>query len=110
MRFYFYKLLVILKMNDPEIVTERIQLRLIDVSDLDAIHKLHSLTETDKYNALGIPKNSEETKSIIESWITENESNDIKNYTFAIDNKSNGKFMGLFGLKLGNKKYKRAEV
>ena len=36
--------------------------------------------------------------------------NFIKNYTFAIDNTSNGKFMGLFGLKLGNKKYKRAEV
>ena len=36
--------------------------------------------------------------------------NFIKNYTFAIDNNSNGKFICLFGLKLVNKKYKRAEV
>lgn len=110
MRFYFYKVFINFKMTGIKIVTERIQLRLIDVSDLESIHKLHSLPETDKYNALGIPKNSEVTKSIIEPWILENQLNEIINYTFAIDNKSNGKFMGLFGLKLGNKKYKRAEV
>ncbi len=97
-------------MTEIEILTERIKLRLIDVSDLDSIHDLHSLPETDEYNALGIPKNIEETKSIIEPWIAENQLIEIKNYTFAIDNKSNGKFIGLFGLKLGNEKYKNAEV
>ncbi|MGB0788684.1 MAG: GNAT family N-acetyltransferase [Marinirhabdus sp.] len=97
-------------MTEIEIVTERIKLRLINLSDLGSIHKLHSLPETDEYNALGIPKNIEETKSIIEPWVAENQLNEIKNYTLAIDNRSNGEFMGLFGLKLGNKKYKRAEV
>lgn len=97
-------------MNETEIETERIRLRLIDRSDLDSIHTLHSLPETDKYNALGIPNSIEETKAIIEPWIKENRSEEIKNYTFAIDNKSNGKFMGLFGLKIGHQKYKRAEV
>jgi len=80
------------------------------MSDLDSIHTLHSLPETDQYNALGIPKNIEETKSIIKPWIVENRINEIDNYTFAIENKSNGEFIGLFGLKLGNKNYKRAEV
>lgn len=97
-------------MIEIEIVTERIKLRLIDFSDLDSIHKLHSLPETDEFNALGIPKNIEETKSIIEPWITENELSKIKNYTFAIENKSAKEFIGLIGLKLGNKKYRRGEV
>ncbi|MEH6762324.1 GNAT family N-acetyltransferase [Maribacter arcticus] len=97
-------------MNETEIRTERIRLRLIDISDLDSIHTLHSLPETDTYNALGIPNSIEETKAIIEPWIKENRSEEIKNYTFAIDNKLNGKFMGLFGLKIGHQKYKRAEV
>ena len=97
-------------MTKIEIVTERIKLRLIALSDLDAIHNLHSLPETDAFNALEIPNNIEETKTVTKPWVLENKLNEIKNHTFAIDNKSNGIFMGLFGLKLGNKKYKRAEV
>ncbi|EZH72567.1 GNAT family acetyltransferase [Aquimarina atlantica] len=93
-----------------EIVTERTKLRLITLSDLDAIHELHSLPETDEYNTLGIPVHIEETKSIIEPWIKENQLHEIKNYTLAIETKSEGKFIGLFGLKIGNKKYNRGEV
>ena len=83
---------------------------MIEFSDLDAIHKLHSLPETDEYNTLGIPKTIEETKQIISSWIVENEFNDTKNYTFAIEDKLTNDFIGLFGLKLGNEKYKSGEV
>jgi len=36
--------------------------------------------------------------------------NTVRNYTFAIETKSDKKFVGLFGLKLGNEKYKRGEV
>ncbi|WP_109097978.1 GNAT family N-acetyltransferase [Aquimarina sp. AU58] len=97
-------------MTRIEIVTERTKLRLITLSDLDSIHKLHSLPETDKYNTLGIPIHIEETKSIIEPWIEENQLHEIKKYTFAIETKSDGKFIGLFGLKIGNKKYNRGEV
>jgi len=97
-------------MNKIEITTDRIKLRLIELLDIDSIHQLHALPETDEYNTLGIPKNIEETKSIIEPWIAENKLNDIKNYTFAIERKLEGKFMGLFGLKLGSKKYNRGEV
>ena len=97
-------------MAEIEILTERTKLRLIDISDLDSIHKLHSLPETDEFNTLGIPENKQETQSVISSWIAENQLSPIKNYTFAIEHKSSGEFMGLFGLKLGNAKYKRAEV
>ncbi len=91
-------------------ITERLKLRFIDLSDLDSIHKLHSLPETDEYNALGIPDNVMETQSIIEPWIAENKSSKIRNYTFAIENRLNSEFIGLIGLKLGNEKYKRGEV
>lgn len=68
------------------------------------------MPETDEYNALGIPKNIEETKSVILPWVAENGLNNIRNFTFAIDSNLNGNFIGLFGLKLGNEKYRRAEV
>ena len=90
--------------------TARTRLRLIESSDLDSIHELHSLPETDKYNTLGIPYSIEETKSVIEPWILVNESSSGRNYTFAIENKTDNGFIGLFGLKLGAEKYKRAEV
>jgi ribosomal-protein-alanine N-acetyltransferase len=93
-----------------EIYSERTKLRLIEFTDLDLIHQLHSLPETDEFNALGIPKDIEETRSVIEPWIADNKLNQIKNYTFAIEDKVSEKFIGLFGLKLGNEKYKRGEV
>jgi ribosomal-protein-alanine N-acetyltransferase len=66
-------------MNEFKLLTERTKLRLIDISDLDSIHTLHSLPETDEFNALGIPKSIEETNSIIVPWITENQLSEINN-------------------------------
>jgi hypothetical protein len=60
-------------------------LRLIETSDLSAIHNLHSLVETDEFNTLGIPEDSNETRGIIESWITSNKEKKIKSYTFVIE-------------------------
>lgn len=97
-------------MNKVDITSSRIRLRLIDISDLDAIHTLHTLPVTDKYNTLGIPKNIKETSTIIEPWINDNNKSVIQNYTFAIEEKVNPNFMGLFGLQLGSKKYNRGEV
>lgn len=97
-------------MSKPQLTTDRLTLRLIKLSDLESIHQLHSLPETDQYNTLGIPKNIEETKSIIKPWIRDNHQTRIINYTFAIEIKETGNFIGLFGLKLGIKKYSRAEV
>lgn len=97
-------------MIKTEIVTTKLKLRLIKASDLESIHNLHSLPETDRYNTLGIPKNLEQTRSIINPWMREHESSTIKNYTFAIDTNFEEIFIGLFGLKLGGSKYKSAEV
>lgn len=96
-------------MKKIEINSKRFTLRPITFSHLNVIHKLHSLPETDEYNTLGIPENIEETKSIIQSWINENEKAIITNYTFAIELIDNT-FIGLFGLKLGTPKYRKGEV
>jgi RimJ/RimL family protein N-acetyltransferase len=97
-------------MTCTKLKSERIKLRLIELSDLNSIHNLHSLPETDEFNALGIPKNIDETKSIIEPWIAENNLSEIKNYTFAIEQNNNDKFIGILGLKLWSKKHRRGEI
>lgn len=97
-------------MIEIEILTERLKLRLTELSDLNSVHNLHSLPETDAFNTRGIPESIDETESVIKDWVAENELPQIKNYTFTIETKLEEKFIGLFGLKLGNKKYKRGEV
>jgi ribosomal-protein-alanine N-acetyltransferase len=97
-------------MTGTKLKSERIELRLLELSDLKSIHSLHSLPETDEFNALGIPKNIDETKSIIEPWIAENNVSEIKNYTFAIQQNDNEKFIGVLGLKLWSKKHRRGEI
>ena len=97
-------------MSKIELSTERTRLKLIDLSDLDFIHRLHSLNETDEFNALGIPENIEQTKSIIEPWIVQNELELIKSYTFKIEGKLDNQPIGLFGFKLWDKKHRRGEV
>lgn len=56
-------------MSEIKIETGRTVLRLIELSDLEVIHNLQSLPETDEFNALGIPNNIAETKSKIVPWI-----------------------------------------
>jgi len=97
-------------MNKIEILTKRTKLRFVTLSDCDLIHELHSLPETDRFNTLGIPKNLEETKAIIESWIFENQWNVDRNYTFVIEHLESQKLIGLFGFKLSNAKYNKGEV
>jgi RimJ/RimL family protein N-acetyltransferase len=97
-------------MEEIKVETKRTRCRLINMSDLKSIHNLHALPESDEYNTLGIPENIEQTKSIIEPWVVDNNLDDKSNYTFAIETKSDDGFVGLFGLKLGRKKYKKAEV
>lgn len=93
-----------------ELHTSRLKLRLIEFSDLEAIHQLHSIPEVDEFNTLGIPENIKQTTALIESWLLANKQDEVTNYTFAIETISDKVFIGLFGVKLWPKKNKRAEV
>jgi len=97
-------------MNNELLRSKRLILTPIEHSDLHEVHHLHSMPETDRYNTLGIPDNIDVTQAVIKQWVTDNKKEDIKNYTLKIALLDSNKFIGLFGLKLGHKKYKRAEV
>ena len=97
-------------MNNVNLKTERLNLRPISENDVENIHKLHSLAETDKFNTLGIPNDITETKIIVENWISENNLENNKNYTFAVELNEEKEFIGLIGINLGKEKYRNAEV
>jgi [ribosomal protein S5]-alanine N-acetyltransferase len=95
-------------MNETHLKSERLHLKPIEISDLEAIHHLHSLPETDEFNTLGIPENIEQTRVIVENWISENQKENNQVFTFSIVFQS--QFIGLIALNLGKEKYKNAEV
>ena len=97
-------------MNNLNLKTERLNLEPISEKDIENIHKLHSLAETDKFNTLGIPKNITETEIIVEKWIAENNSENTKSYTFTVKLIEENKFIGIIGINLGKEKYRNAEV
>ncbi len=90
--------------------TERLLISPITLDDLENIHELHLLPETDKFNTLGIPKNIDETKNIIAEWIEKNNSGQNRNFTFKIEQAESKTFVGLVALNLGMPKFRIAEV
>lgn len=97
-------------MNTIHLHTERLSLRPVVIGDLDRIHELHSLEETDRFNTLGIPKDTEETRLICEGWITENTKENNRRFIFVIELLADTQFIGLAGMNLGKEKYRNAEV
>lgn len=96
-------------MAELKFFTERLKLRLVEMADLESIHVLHQLAETDQYNTLGVPKDLEETYIIVDGWITDHQKRTIKNYTFSVELEKGG-FIGLVSLKLSSSKFNSAEV
>ncbi len=97
-------------MTEIELNSDRLSIRFIEMSDLDAIHALHSLPETDKFNTLGIPESIQETKSIIEVWCAGNKEVASKHLVCAIEQTEGKKFIGLIALRIGSEKFRNGEV
>ena len=93
-----------------ELQTERLRLAALELTDLESIHQLHSLPETDEFNTLGIPGSINETGSLLKEWIAEQISTPRKSFIFSIRLMETEKFIGLIALKLGKPNYKIAEV
>lgn len=94
----------------PQLQSPSLHLRPITSADLPAIHQLHSLPETDRYNALGIPKDVEATRAVVQTWLDALDQQPIQTYTFAIFENQTAQFSGLFGLNIGKEKYRNAEL
>jgi len=88
--------------------TSRLKIKPIKRSDLEKIHELHSLPETDTFNTLGIPAYISETEKIVSDWIIKNEKK--INFTFKVELIKSKSFIGLISLNLGNAKFKTSEV
>lgn len=90
--------------------TERLSLRPISENDIENIFELQSLEQTAKFNTSKVPSDINETKINVEKWIAENNKENIKHFTFAVELIDEEKFIGLIGLNLGKEHYKNAEV
>lgn len=89
--------------------TERLKLRELSITDLEEIHILHSLPETDKFNTSGIPDTIETTKQLVKEWIRNQDEVPRKKYVFCIENNESA-FIGLVGLTIGKPTYRNAEI
>jgi RimJ/RimL family protein N-acetyltransferase len=92
------------------LTSERLILKEVKIIDIDDIHCLHSLSETDLYNTLGIPENKEATQNLVKSWVKEQSSIPRNLYVFRIELKQSQQFVGLAGLIPGKSNFKNAEV
>ena len=90
--------------------TKRLNIRELEWIDIDNIHQLHSLPETDEFNTLGIPETIEVTEKILSEWLNAQNQLPRNAYIFGIDLKNENKFIGLIAINLGKINYKTAEV
>lgn len=90
--------------------TERLLIRDLIPDDLQHIHHLHSLPETDEFNTLGIPDSIEDTEKLLAGWLLAQEQEPRTIYVLRISEKETGEFIGLLGFKLGPAKYRNGEV
>ena len=90
--------------------TNRLNLRQLSIRDLDKIHELHSLPETDQFNTLGIPETIKTTERIVNEWLAEQNAIPQAAYIFCIDSNKSKHFIGLIALNLGKINFRTAEV
>lgn len=92
------------------LITQRLTLRPVLVSDLNSIHELHSLPETDQYNTSGIPQNISVTENLLNAWLADQQITPRSSYVFCMGKAETNQFMGLVGLKIGKPHYHIAEI
>ena len=97
-------------MTSMQLQTERLNFREVSIEDINDIHALHSLPETDKYNTLGIPETIQVTEKIIDGWLLGQNAKPQTSYIFCLDLITIKQFIGLIALNIGKPKYKTAEV
>ncbi len=90
--------------------TGRLNFRQVSKEDLNNIHALHSLPETDKFNTLGIPGTAQETEKIIYDWCSKQNAQPPASYIFCLELIDTKQFIGLIALNLGKPNYQTAEV
>ncbi|HTN16191.1 MAG TPA: GNAT family N-acetyltransferase, partial [Chitinophagaceae bacterium] len=92
---------------DIRLSTEHLILRPVATQDLDMVHHLHSLPETDRYNTMGIPAELSATETVMQGWFGEIAQG--KKYVFVMEG-AGGSFIGLAGMNIDRPHYAKAEI
>lgn len=92
------------------ITTGRLRLRDLSVADLEAVHQLNSLPETDRYNTLGIPESVAVTQAVLDGWLQAKEQQPRISYILAIESLDDDTFIGVAAMIGGKPKRLSAEL
>ena len=92
------------------LTTERLHIRDLSIHDLEHVHNLHSLAETDRFNTLGIPETIQTTKKLLAAWLAMKQQAPRTSYVLSITSKEGNHFIGLIALNFGKAHYRSAEV
>lgn len=90
--------------------TPRLLLRDVGMTDVPAIHELHTLPETDQYNTMGIPADISVTHDLVATWRTAQVQVPRTSFIMAMILKDRQRFAGLIGMNLAVPKKQSAEV
>jgi len=93
-----------------EIQSERLTISEITWEDLDNIHWLHSKPEVDEYNTLGIPKNIDDTRKIMQSTIKDQRIDRRSEYQWSIKKTDDLVFIGLAGMRIYEERFRMGEI
>ena len=90
--------------------TNRLTIRELAETDIDPIHRLHSLPETDEFNTLGIPDTIQTTEKLVAEWLAGQTATPRTTYVFCIEHVDTQQFIGLIALSKGKPAFRNAEV
>ena len=93
-----------------KLTTDRLLLEELNLEDLQLVHALHSIPELDEYNTLGIPKNLDETKKVIQSGIEDQAKKPRSEFAWKISLKESRNTIGLAGMFPSNDRFRLAEI
>ncbi|SEW02370.1 GNAT family N-acetyltransferase [Chitinophaga arvensicola] len=88
-----------------ELSSDKLCLIPATAKDIPAIHRLHSLPETDRFNTLGLPADIGVTTSIVNGWLKEE-----GQQVWCITLKDTREFIGLAGMVFKPVRFNSAEI
>lgn len=90
--------------------SERLHLKIIDLNDIEDLHRMESIPEVNEFNTIAIPKDLEETKSQLQSLFEAVNASPPTSYYWTISIIESQQFIGMAGLTLSNDKFKLGEI
>lgn len=90
--------------------TGRLRIKETSWEDLDNIHQLHLHPEVDQYNTLGIPKNKEVTRNVVQTVFSDKLHAERKRISWSIFSKETEEFIGEAGINLSADRFRLGEI